>query len=85
MTSCRLKHKQKRLDSCVLSQPKRTKIGEKFEDDACDALKIVALARVAHGRLENTGENRNRQPSTKLLGKYQLNLLPTLRGGIISY
>ena len=71
MTSSRLKPKQKRLDSCVLSQPKRAKIGEKLGDTACDALKIVVLAGIAHGRLENTSENRQLQPNTKLLGKYR--------------
>ena len=72
MTGNLMKPREIRLDSCVLSQPKGVKIGEKLGDTACNVRKIIVLAGVANGMLENTGGNRQDRYNTKLLGKYRM-------------
>ena len=78
MTAHSQKPKQKRLHSCVLTQPKWVKIHEKIETRACRTLKIsdlVANANAnANARVANAPENGQPRRKTNLLGKYPIKI-----------
>ena len=69
MTAITTKLGQKRLDRCVLAQPKWAKIQEKPGKHAFVTLKIDDLLADTAVRVENAHENGQAPHNTKLLGK----------------
>ena len=79
MTAQSKKSKQKRLDRCVVSQPKGPNIREKLLLHARRALKVSDFVADTVVRVENTRENGQPHHNATLLGKYRSLYCPKAR------
>ena len=71
MTAIMTKPAKKRLDSCVLTRPKWTKIREPRGNHTCGTLIIDDLATDAAVRVENAQQNGQDRYYKTLLGIYR--------------